>query len=102
MELSLLLDRADKREAITIFEEVLDHPSDAILGLNLVTRTFLLLDGVLEVLFRSNLIAHGVMQAQGKVPDDPKEGWEIFRDLVGVRLTYNLRFDLKLFRQINL
>ena len=98
MELSLLLDRADKREAIPVFEEVLDHPSDAILGLNLVTRTFLLLDGILEVLFRGYLVAHGVMQAKGKVSHDPKEGWEIFRDLIWVRLTNDLRFDLKLFR----
>ena len=77
---------------------MLDHPSDAILGLNLVTRAFLLLDGILEVLFRGYLVAYGVMQAKGKVSDDPEEGWKIFRDLIGVRLTDDLRFDLKLFR----
>ena len=98
MELSLLLDRADKCEAIAVFEEVLDHPSDAILGLNLVTRAFLLLDGILEVLFRGYLVAHGVMQTKRKVSDDPEEGWEILCDLIRVRLTDDLRFYLKLFR----
>ena len=56
LEVSFLLGRADHGVAITILEEVKNQPSDPVLLLNIIRRAFLLLQGVLKVFLRVNLV----------------------------------------------
>ena len=50
LQLALLLNWANHCVAVTVLEEVLDHPPNPVLSLNLIRRSLLLLNSILEVL----------------------------------------------------
>jgi hypothetical protein len=65
-------------------KKVFDQPPYSILGLHLITGTFLLLNGIFEVFFWRQLIAHGVQKFQREISYHPEKGWEIFSYFFGI------------------
>lgn len=84
----------DKSLAISVFEEVLDEPSDSVFVLYRIRYTFLLFQRVLKVLLTRDLVAILIDQTKGKVSQDPQERREVLSQLIwifGLLIVLNLQ-----------
>ena len=84
LEVTLVLRRPHHRVAVSVFKERSDHTPDAVFVLYCVRVASLLPQGLLEVLFRIDLVAICVQEAQSEVTDDPHEGREELCELIRV------------------
>lgn len=84
----------DKSLAVSVFEEVLDEPSDSVFVLYRIRNTFLLFQRVLKVLLTRDLVAILIDQTKGKVSQDPQERREVLSQLIwifGLLIVLNLQ-----------
>jgi len=101
LEVSLLLGRPHHGVAVAVLEEVDDEPPNAILLLYVVRVALLLLEGILKVLFRVDLIPKLVEKLQREVSHHPKKRWEVLSHLIRVGVLGTRLLDLQLLGQVD-
>ncbi len=102
LKLLLFFNWTHKCGAVSISKEVFNESPNPILSFDIIAAAFLLLQGVLEVLFRGYCRPIGIKQLQRKVTHHPEEGGEVLCYLIGVALTEDFCLYLELFRKIYL
>jgi len=78
LKLVLIGERPDHGDAVTVSEETLEKPPDAVLLLDGIRESLLILEGLLQVLLRGDLFALSIDELQSEITNNPKECWEIF------------------------
>lgn len=72
---------------VSLLEEMLDQTPYTVLSLHIVTGSLLFLERILEILFLTDGITHGVKETKGEVTDYPEELRKILSYFVWVALT---------------
>jgi len=77
LQICLIRERADHGNTVSFFEVAFEELSDAVLLGNVVSDAVLLVKGFLEVFSGCDFFSFFVLELEGKVSDNPHEGWEI-------------------------
>jgi hypothetical protein len=86
LELTLIGQWSDHSGTVTLLEEGFQQSSDSILLVDGLTESFLILQGLLEVVLGCDWLLVRVNQLKGEVTDHPHQRGEILGVLLGVGL----------------